>query len=29
MRQVEDLVRAADQALYRSKAAGGNQTSAA
>jgi diguanylate cyclase (GGDEF)-like protein len=29
MRQVEDLVRAADQALYRSKAAGGNQTSVA
>src|SRR5574337_1277203 len=29
MRQVEDLVRAADQALYRSKGAGGNQTSIA
>ena len=29
MRQVEDLVRAADKALYRSKAAGGNQTSVA
>lgn len=29
MRQVEDLVRAADQALYRSKAAGGNRTSVA
>jgi diguanylate cyclase (GGDEF)-like protein len=29
MHQVEDLVRVADQALYRSKAAGGNQTSAA
>jgi len=29
MRQVEDLVRAADQALYRSKAEGGNQTSPA
>ena len=29
MRQVEDLVRAADQVLYRSKAAGGNQTSVA
>ncbi|MBI3779604.1 MAG: diguanylate cyclase, partial [candidate division NC10 bacterium] len=27
--QVEDLFRAADQALYRSKAAGGNQTSVA
>ncbi|PWB76932.1 MAG: hypothetical protein C3F08_10845 [Candidatus Methylomirabilota bacterium] len=27
MRKAEDLVRAADQALYRSKAAGGNQTS--
>jgi diguanylate cyclase (GGDEF)-like protein len=27
MRKVEDLVRAADQALYRAKAAGGNQTS--
>ena len=29
MYQVEDLVRAADQALYRSKAAGGNQISLA
>lgn len=29
MRQVEDLVRAADQALYCSKAAGGDQTSVA
>ena len=29
VRQVEDLVRAADQALYRSKAAGGNQVSIA
>ena len=29
MHQVEDLVRAADQALYRSKAAGGNQASVA
>ena len=29
MDQVEDLVRAADQALYRSKAGGGNQTSLA
>lgn len=29
MLQVEDLVRAADQALYRSKGAGGNQTSIA
>jgi diguanylate cyclase (GGDEF)-like protein len=29
MRQVEDLVRAADQALYRSKGTGGNQTSIA
>ncbi|MBI4379603.1 MAG: diguanylate cyclase [candidate division NC10 bacterium] len=29
MSQVEDLVRAADQALYRSKAAGGNQISLA
>lgn len=29
MRQAEDLVRAADQALYRSKAAGGNRTSVA
>lgn len=29
MHQVEDLVRVADQALYRSKAAGGNQTSVA
>jgi diguanylate cyclase (GGDEF)-like protein len=29
MDQVEDLVRAADQALYRSKAAGGNQISLA
>lgn len=27
MRKAEDLVRAADQALYRSKSAGGNQTS--
>ena len=27
MRQVEDLVRVADQALYRSKGTGGNQTS--
>ncbi len=29
MHQVEDLVQAADKALYRSKAAGGNQTSVA
>lgn len=29
MRQVEDLVRAADQAMYRSKATGGNRASAA